>query len=151
LKDKLISLALMSKASEALAEEMEKARDVLEMTESWMAYEAARAAHGELLMDIENLRSEIKNDAIEDYEQTGEKKPTEGVAIRIYRRVDYDPEIALEWCKQSLPKALKLDKSMLEKHLKAIQDTAPPEWVEYYEEPRPTISSDLSFLLEKGD
>ena len=66
------------------------------------------------------------------------------MAIRVYQKVQYDEDNAFEWCKVHLNTALKIDKRKLEKHLKAIRETAPPEWCEYYEEPKPTISSDLS-------
>lgn len=148
IKDKLIKLAEMKAAQEALEEEMEKAREAVEQTEVWLNYESTRQALGEFLQDIENVRNEIKELTLEEYRRTNEKKPEDGVAIRIYRCVNYDPEIALDWCKEYLPMALKLQKPILEKHLKAIQDTAPPEWCEYYEEPRATISSDLSFYLK---
>jgi len=150
LKKKLTKLAEMDGAQIALEEEMQAAREKLEQTELWLNYESIRLALGEFLQDKETLRNEIKEFALDEYRQTQEKKPVDGVAIRIYRCVAYDPEIALDWCKEYLPMALKLQKSKLEKHLKAIQDTAPPEWVEYYEEPRTTISSDLSVYL-KGE
>ena len=147
LKEKMTKLAEMMEAQAALEEEMQAARDRLEQTELWLDYQSTREALGEFLQSIEDTRNEIKQLALDEYRQTQEKKPADGIAIRVYRCVAYDEEIALDWCKEYLPMALKLQKSKLEKHLKAIQDTAPPEWVEYYEEPRTTISSDLSIYL----
>jgi hypothetical protein len=96
---------------------------------------------------IAEVREKVNDLTLQAYLDTGNKKPAPGVGIRVYQKVQYDEDNAFEWCKVHLNTALKIDKRKLEKHLKAIRGTAPPEWVEYFEEPKPTISSDL---LEYG-
>lgn len=51
---------------------------------------------------------------LQRYEQTGDKRPSPGVGIRIVKKVDYDPATALSWAKAN-DLALVLDKKAFEK------------------------------------
>lgn len=67
--------------------------------------------------EIENLdliKSNIKEHAIEDYEKTGDKKLLGGIGIRVGTLLEYEIEKALAWAKEhSL--CLTLDKREFEK------------------------------------
>ena len=77
-----------------------------------------------------------------------EKKPAPGVGISVRKELAYNEDQALEFCKESLPKALKLDKRLFEKHAKGVAETQPLDFVTIKEKPTATISSDLSEYLK---
>ena len=144
LEQELARLARLDKQLQ-IAEEAEQ-KEYLELTETpqFIAHQEAQAHTSEIKELISETRDKVNDLTLQAYQETGNKKPAAGVAIRVYQKVQYDEDNAFEWCKVHLNTALKIDKRKLEKHLKAIRETAPPEWCEYYEEPKPTISSDLS-------
>jgi hypothetical protein len=148
LEQELTKLARLNKQLEIAEEAAEK--EYLELTETpqFIAHQEAEAHTAEIEELISEVRDRVYELTLHVYQETGEKKPANGVGIRVYQKVQYDEENAFEWCKVHLNTALKIDKRKLEKHLKAIQETAPPEWCEYYEEPKATISSDLSVYEE---
>jgi hypothetical protein len=147
IEKELTKLARLNKQLE-IAEEAEQI-EYLELTETpqFIAHQEAQARTVEIEEMIAEVREKVNDLTLQAYLDTGNKKPAPGVGIRVYQKVQYDEDNAFEWCKVHLNTALKIDKRKLEKHLKAIRGTAPPEWVEYFEEPKPTISSDL---LEYG-
>ena len=143
LQDKLKELAKKNRRVEEMQDLISLTMELLEQTQEWQDYQTTKEKFEEVKQEIEDLRAEINDLTLDEYEKTGNKKPVSGVSIRIYKKVDYEDEIAFEWCMNHLQPALKIDKTKLEKHLKAIEETAPPNWCVYYEEPKPTIASDL--------
>ena len=79
------------------------------------------------------------------YEATSEKK-FPGVTIKMFKTIKYEPQDALEWCKEKYPEALTFQKNMFEKAAEVLK----PTFVKFGEEPRVTIASDLSLFLD-GD
>lgn len=148
LEKELTKLAQLNKQLEIAEEAAEK--EYLELTETpqFIAHQEAEAHTAEIKELISEVRDKIGELTLQAYQETGEKKPVPGVGIRVYQKVQYDKENAFEWCRDNFVDALKLDTRKLEKYLKAIKEIAPPEWCEYYEEPKPTISSDLSVYEE---
>ena len=78
------------------------------------------------------------------YEETGNKTPADGVSVKIFKTLNYDPKEALDWAvKHTI--ALTLDKKAFESTAKAT----PLDFVTTIEEPRAQIASDLP--LDKED
>jgi len=68
--------------------------------------------------EILGLEEEIREEALYEYKNTGEKKQLGGVGIKIMKKLSYDPKQAFGWAKEhSL--ALQLDKRAFEKIAKA--------------------------------
>lgn len=99
--------------------------------------------------EIDALRTEINDLTLKAYEQTGEKKPAEGVGVRVGTSYIYTQEDALTYCRSELPQALKLDKRTFEKFVKGTQDVKPLDFVTTEDKITPTIASDLSEYLEE--
>lgn len=97
---------------------------------------------------IKTIRDEITPEAIAMYEETGEKNLVEGLSIRVYKVVDYEDDKALEYCiEKDLKTVMRIDKRAFDKYLKGIEEVAPPPFVTYRDDPKPSISSDLTAYL----
>lgn len=113
---------------------------VSELRDEWEKYNA---------QTLDNLTQAGANVAIEEdklreltlqiYEQTGNKAPAEGVSVKIFQTLDYDPKRALKWA-LSHQIALNLDKKTFETFAKIT----PLEFVLITEEPRAQIATNLS-------
>jgi len=91
------------------------------------------------------LESQAREAALAVYAETGNKKPADGVGIRVYQRLRYDVAEVMAWCKEHAPVFVieTLDKKPFEK---AAPDMAgAPVIVE--EEPTATLGKDLSAYL----
>ena len=85
----------------------------------------------------------LRESTIKAYQETGNKQPAPGVAVRELTKLDYDPDQALKWgIEHSM--ALSLNKSVFEK----IAKTTPLEFVKVFTEVSATIATDLSKVLE---
>ena len=85
--------------------------------------------------------------ALDIYKETGNKKPAPGVAIRLIKYLDYDPELAIEWAVAAkITQFLKLDKGTFER----IALNMPLPFVEIREEPQATIARDL-YKVDNAD
>ena len=84
-----------------------------------------------------------------DFEQTGDKKPVEGVEVKSFETLSYDATDAFAWAKQTgmavTPEAL--DVKAFEKIAKATK----LDFVNVVVEPKVTIARDLSAVLESNN
>lgn len=94
----------------------------------------------ELVLDLDQT---LREDAIAQYNKTGEKSPHPAVIVKVYKTLNYDAEEAKNYAMLHLPRALKLDRRMFEKAARAIE----PAFVMFGEQLRTTISKDLSKYL----
>lgn len=85
----------------------------------------------------------LRDRAIAEFKATGDKAPCEGVAINMFRRIDYDPQQALGWALDH-KLCLNLDKRAFEKTAKATGANGGLSFVHITEEPQATIATDLS-------
>jgi hypothetical protein len=91
-------------------------------------------------LDVEDATAAVRRAGVEAFEESGKTRPHPAVQIKQYTVLDYDDAYALEYARQHLPQALKLDRRVFEKVAKAAQ----PDFVAISKEPRATISRDLS-------
>jgi hypothetical protein len=102
---------------------------------------------GEEYVHAHQMESEtedtVRTLAVEFYNTTGDKAAHDAVTVRVYTTLTYEPSEALDYCREHLPKALKLDKTAFEK----VAKVADLDFVEIAEEPRATIAQDLSAYL----
>jgi len=98
----------------------------------------------------------VRDRAVQTFQQTGDKKPSAAVQIKEYTVLVYDEDVALEFCRTSMPDVLKLDKRLFEKVARTLKElpVAKPDldFVTVTVEPRASIASDLSaWLPQKGE
>lgn len=91
----------------------------------------------------QEVESAIRLAALDSYGENGDKHPHTAVTIKVYTRLDYDPETAFTYCTHHLTVALRMDKRKFEKVAKA----AGLVFVDTVDEPRATIKRDLSAYL----
>lgn len=144
LKDKLKKLAELRIVEEELKAYAEKSFDAVQELPEWKLYQEDKEEVDYIKEQIDELRAEINELTIQEYIVSGEKKPAPGVGIRVYTVLNYDEAEALEYCRNNLTPALRLDKRTFEK----IAKDSNFSFVEYEEEPRATIASDLSEYLD---
>lgn len=148
LQDKLKALAELNRALEESKAWEDVKQEKLKMLPEYHEIEKIQAEQAQIKEQIDQAQGEIKTMALQAYIETGDKKPADGVGIRVYKKLDYDILQAVEWCKVNLEQALNLNVRTFEKYAKGVEEVKPLEFVRYYEEPGATISSDLSDYLE---
>lgn len=93
---------------------------------------------------IERTEADIRILALEIYEQDGNKAPTQGVQVKIYRTPAYGVDQARQYSMEMLPICMKLDIKEFERIVKRLDGTPMAlNFVGWVEEPRVTISKDL--------
>ena len=140
-----------------LRKKIEEAEFAVEITERefqetalGQALADRRATLDDLMARAKELDNQIRSYTVSIFENTGERHPHPAVGVRVYTKLQYDKDEALHWSQRHLPKALKLDKRFFEKHAKGVAETQPIPFVQIVEEPRATVSSDLSEYVEEA-
>ncbi|MCP3684421.1 MAG: hypothetical protein GY861_17215 [bacterium] len=87
---------------------------------------------------LEEVEMKVKELALAEYKETGEKKLHGGIGIRIMQKLDYEEEKAFEWAKAHKI-CLKLDAKTFEK-LAKVEDI---DFVKKFEVPSATIPTKL--------
>lgn len=88
----------------------------------------------------DRAEADVRKAALEAYAEDGNKKPHESVSIRVYTVLDYEPRAALDYARQYIHQALKLNKRVFEKVAKEIDIG----FVTKRTEPRVAIARNLS-------
>lgn len=84
-------------------------------------YAAARQSADELQATIETIENVIRNAALDDYTQTGEKNPDPKVTVKIFKVFSVtDPARVLAWVKQNLADALIVDEKKVKNYATKI-------------------------------
>lgn len=94
---------------------------------------------------VEAQEATVREQAVKEYQATGDKAPSPGVGIRVSETLDYLTDEALAWCKENLRVALTFDKRVFERTVKGMP--TPPTFVSKTPTPTATISPDLSKAL----
>jgi len=125
-------LAEMQAEIDALIQE--RYGNLLSAQREWLSTSQGRAIECE---------EKIRELATQSYADTGDKHPHDAVTVKVYTRLDYDPEQAFRYCVDHLTTALKMDTRKFETVAKAAE----LDFVDFVDEPRATISRDLSAYL----
>lgn len=141
LPDTIKALAEQRAVIAAAVKAREAAQKALEATPEWEALKAAEETFWRAKEQEEIHREAVEAAALAAYEETGNKRPCEGVEIKIYTQLIYDAHTALRWAMgRGLETLLKLDKRQFVKAAKTLN----PEFVRQEQEPRVFISKDLT-------
>lgn len=89
---------------------------------------------------VAQLEEEVREATLAAYTETGNKKPVEGVGIRMVTRLEYEAERALEWATEH-KSCLALDKKKFDAIAKA--QAMPLPFVRVVEEAQATIAREL--------
>lgn len=144
LDDSITTLAELQAQIAQLEHEEKRAQEALMQTELGQKLDSISGQIDELKARAGELDSQIRDHVVVIYESTGQRHPHPAVGVRVYTKLRYDTDEALHWSQHHLPKALKLDKRFFEKHARGVAETQPIPFVEIEENPRATISTDLS-------
>lgn len=130
---------LQNEAHQNVAEVDERIKCLPEIIER----EAKQLTEKSILEQIAGLEKDLREVALEEY-AINKHKDLGGVQIKIFTSLEYDENIAVNYCLEHKHNTLlKLDKRGFEKVAKELK----PEFVTVKEEPRAQIATDLSEYL----
>ena len=115
----------------------------LHATQLWKCLEERRASLQKAKMAQSDLEAEVRKRALTAYAETGDKAPHPAVKIKMYAVLEYKEEDAINYAREHLPRALKLDKRIFKKAAQAVA----MNFVAILQEARATITRDLSKYL----
>ena len=142
-------LKILASARQSLSIAKEEKARILSEIEQREDYKQFSEIEAKAKADIEEVENILRESAVEKYKETKEKQVAPYIEIRVTKSLSYEQWRAVDWCKDNLKDALKLDKSLFEKHAKAVAGTAPIHFVGVIETPQATIATDLSELLKE--
>ena len=100
--------------------------------------------------DVQSAEGVVRTAALDLYVQDGDKKPHPAIQIKVYKVYRYDETDALDFAREHMPGALKLNKRAFEKAAKELSgmdlgDVTEQlrEVVSVRDDPRATIARDL--------
>lgn len=95
--------------------------------------------------DVTDAEDAVRRQALALFESNGHHKQVHpAVTVKDVIHLQYDPEVALEYARQHLPKALKLDKRAFDKVARVLE----PDFVTQTVEHKPYIARDLSAFVD---
>lgn len=144
---KVRALANAHKAEATLSEEVAQLELLVAISELGQQLTGTQDQLGTARLIKLDAEDKLRHAAPRQHELTGNKQPHAAVKVVFSTFLDYDPSEALEYARQHLPKALRLNKQAFEKAAKAIE----PNFVTMGKEPRTRIASDLSAYLGKEE
>lgn len=143
MNDTIKNLACSREIAAKRAVELKEAETKLVASPLWQQWESARVnlqiAKGNVLSN----EADVRERALGIYEEVGDKIPHPAVTIKMYTVLNYEDLNALDYAREHLPKALKLDKRTFETAAKVLN----LDFVTIQQEPRATIARDLSGYL----
>lgn len=138
-----------------LRQEQKSIKDHLDEVKKRLAQDPEILTYQNLLsisnLEVDELDAKIRKLAVENFHICGDKKPHPAVSIKETVELIYNEPIAMAWCYTRLPDALKLDKSLFEKHARAVAETTPLKFVGIRSVPRAQIATDLSSFILEGE
>lgn len=90
--------------------------------------------------NVADAETDVRLAAVAAFTDTGDKKPHPAVQIKAYTTLTYDAGAALDYARQHIPNAVRLDKRAFEKAAKVLA----LDFVVSDSEARATIARDLS-------
>lgn len=136
-------LKLLSEARRKADTSRASMNAIVEKAKRDSIYAIHSVALTQALAEVDMYEKQIREEAARLYQEKREKQPHPAVKVILKTKLQYVPEIALEWCKQNLTPAVipeSLDVKTFEKLAKEVK----PEFVTIVEEPQAQIAQDLS-------
>jgi hypothetical protein len=95
--------------------------------------------------DCASAEAVLKASSLAHYEQTKATRPTDGVQVKIYTRLEYDPEMADRWTRER--GLARIPERMDVRAFEKIARATPIEFVVEKREARVTISTNLDKFI----
>lgn len=136
----------------ALARERQNAQrakdtmaSIIEAAKNSADYQNALSAKEQAETGIALFESEIKSMALQEYRETGNKRPDLSVNVKVFKvsTFSYEPAKAKAWAISNLTTALKLDAAKFEAAVESGDVPAEIATVETKDDPRVQISASL--------
>ena len=144
----LSQLAIQRQRAAAAKAAKEK---LLEAVYASPEYQAALSESADANEQMAILETAIHQDGLTAYIQSGDKKPFDGVTVKVFTRLKYDLVTALDWSRKNRPELLTLDTRLFEQYAKGVAGSVPVPCVEMVTEPRVQIAADLSKFILQGE
>ena len=113
----------------------------------WQQVEARRGSLNQAKSKQADAEIAVRQEAMAVFAETGNKAPHPAIKIKVYTVLEYRDEDAIDYAREHLPEALKLDRRIFIRAAKAVA----MNFVAILSEPRATIARDLSEYLPRGD
>jgi hypothetical protein len=108
----------------------------------WLIRKGAKDLAAE---DVKIAEAKVRELALDNFYVTENSRQAEGVQVKLFSRVEYEPALALTWCLGHATKYLQLDTRAFEKAAPVLRDLGAP--VELVKEARVQIATDLDVWL----
>jgi hypothetical protein len=115
----------------------------LRETTEYQALATAKQARLDIDRAVTLAASAVREAALAEFRQTGDKAPAKGVSIRLFKTYKYDATEAINWCALNAPTFLAIDAKRFERAAEQLDGA--PVTIEY--DPQPAIAGDLSEYL----
>lgn len=150
-KDEVAALVQEVAKARSMMDSYEKDADILRTSiaqtiESQMLDELTRNTMPMVAARVYELEALLKQGALRYFAETEDKHPTPGVDIKVFTELEYDKSLALDYCREHLPSALKLDSVKFERVAKVLAEEPLLSFVKQHETPRAEIRRDLGIL-----
>lgn len=150
LRDALRELAQARRSEEIVSNHIAQIQADIENTPQWLALAGFRRDLAEVKASAAAVTERAKELALDDFYVTENRRPAEGVQVKLFSKVDYQRDEAEKWCLGHACKYLILDARAFEKAAPVLRDLGAP--VQLTRDPRVSIATDLSaWLTSEGD
>jgi len=142
------ALRELAEAREQLVIAKEHTAEHLKRVKAMTVYQelaTAQDSERNLKLAIEDAEAKVRNLALAEHALSGDTKPAEGVLVKLFGKVVYEPQDIWSWCIVNAPKYLQLDIKAFEKAAPVLRDLGAP--VELTKEARVQIATDLNVWL----
>jgi hypothetical protein len=145
----LSRLARLRLDLEACDKAVAVAQELVDATPEALLLATHKARRDELKKQISQADEDARQLALSVFTATGDKRPAEGVEVRMYKRLRYDLHEVLAWCQQHAPNYVvtTVDVKRFEKAAETLIDA--PVTLEH--EARVAIATDLSAYLTRSE
>ena len=144
LDDQVQRLARIRAKREACVEQARELERALAASPKGQLLSGLRGKLAELDANLAAAEEAVRADAVFEYNATGSKHPHPAVKVKIFKRVIYDAKAALEYARQHIPNAVRLDARKFEKAALELD----LGFVEVVAEPRAQIDQDLTGYMD---
>lgn len=145
LQDALRELAVARKQHEIAKGSVREQEVILSALIEYVVLQAVKQQANALSVAVGAAEAKVRELALAEHALTGEYKPADGIQIKEFNKVVYEPEQARVWCVTYATKYLQLDTKAFEKAASVLRDLGAP--VELTKEARAQIATDLDVWL----
>ncbi len=145
LQDALRELAEARKQYGIAREHAEEKRRRLEALTEFQGVLDANEQMSDTAVAVGAAEYKVRALALAEHALSGDVRPAEGVQVKLFSKVVYEPEDAWAWCTEHALKYLVLDTKVFEKAAPVLRDLGAP--VELTKEARVQIATNLDLWL----